>query len=81
MSDSEIECTPPNLRKVAEAALAKLLPPKSKKLYEKRYAEFKNWCSENKVAAATENVLIAYFEFQYSKGYKSSTLWSVSTIL
>jgi site-specific recombinase XerD len=50
-------------------------------VYEKEFANFEAWCRENKkVQNISENVLIAYFDMQ-SKTKKSSTLWSIYSML
>jgi hypothetical protein len=71
---------PPELREVAEGTLSNLLPTKSREVYEKEFANFEAWCRENKVQNISENVLIAYFDMQ-SKTKKSSTLWSIYSML
>lgn len=70
----EINCTPPELREVAEHTISELLPEKSKAAYDKEYQKFKCWCIENKASKISENVLLAYFQ-QESQSKKSSTLW------
>lgn len=85
MSDSDsddisLPCTPPELRSVVNVALSGLIPEKSKNQYEKCYTEFKNWCDRQKVAKISENILLAYL-LQKSKMVKSSTLWSIYSML
>jgi hypothetical protein len=79
--ENDQNCTPPELREVAEGTLSNLLPTKSREVYEKEFANFEAWCRENKkVQNISENVLIAYFDMQ-SKTKKSSTLWSIYSML
>lgn len=78
MSEEEISRTPPNLKAVAEGAVEKLLPSKSRTKYDKEYQKFQNWCSANKVTRLSENVVLAYFEKLSADGYKPSSLWTVS---
>lgn len=82
MDDSEynINCTPPELREIAEALTGNLLPNKSREVYEKKYEQFDTWCSQNNVKMISENILLAYFESE-SKTKKSSTLWSTYSML
>lgn len=82
MSDSEtsLSCTPPELRQIAENATSDLLPKKSREIYEKEFKNFDIWCTQNKVTSVSENILLAYFEIQ-SKKKKSSTLWSIYSML
>lgn len=76
----EFSCTPPEIREAALEAVEKLLPAKSKAVYDTKYSLFNSWCSENGVINVTENVLLAYFE-RLSKKNKSSTLWSTYSML
>jgi hypothetical protein len=62
--ENDQNCTPPELREVAEGTLSNLLPTKSREVYEKEFANFEAWCRENKVQSISENVLIAYFDMQ-----------------
>jgi site-specific recombinase XerD len=78
--ENDQNCTPPELREVAERTLSNLLPTKSREVYEKEFANFETWCRENKVQGISENVLIAYFDMQ-SKTKKSSTLRSIYSML
>jgi hypothetical protein len=68
-----LNCTPPEMRARAEEVMDKLLPEKSKRLYLKAYAAFKNWCSSKNVITVSENVLLAYFQ-HYANEKKASTL-------
>jgi hypothetical protein len=78
--ENDQNCTPPELREVAEGTLSNLLPTKSREVYEKEFPNFEAWCRENKVQNISDNVLIAYFDMQ-SKTKKSSTLWSIYSML
>lgn len=80
MSDSEIECTPPELREAAISAGKNLLPEKSGFRYEKCFKEFKNWCDIKNVKNCTENVVLAYFN-EKSQNRKPSTLWATYSML
>lgn len=77
MSDSEIDS---DIENGAEAALATLVPGKSKKLYEETYKKFDSWCAEKNVGHITEKVVLAYFS-KLSSIYKPSTLWSNYSML
>ncbi|KAJ8979160.1 hypothetical protein NQ317_006352 [Molorchus minor] len=48
--------------------------------YEKCYSEFKDWCDKQNVKTMSENILLAYL-MQQSKVVKSSTLWSIYSML
>jgi tRNA 2-selenouridine synthase SelU len=66
--------------KTIEEAAAKiaenLLPQKSRKIYEKCYQEFCDWCLMKKVDEIhSESVLLVYFA-KKAKHFKASTLWS-----
>lgn len=51
------------------------LPSKSKKLYEKAYVDFMQWCNGKGVTNYTENVLLSHF-LEMSEVYKASSLCS-----
>jgi hypothetical protein len=55
-------CTPPELASIAANAVSKLLPEKSRDIYNKVYDNFTEWCKENNVVGEhyTENVVLAY---------------------
>lgn len=76
-SDSEFEFTPPH---IAKNIVLNLLPEKSKEKYNKQYKIFCDWCETKKIAKFTENVLLVYF-MEKSKTIKSSTLWSIYSML
>ncbi|KAF2879539.1 hypothetical protein ILUMI_26623, partial [Ignelater luminosus] len=67
--------TPPDIILAAREATANLLPSKSKKIYEKAYADFMQWCDRKGVSNYTENVLLTHFS-EVSEIYKASSLWS-----
>lgn len=73
-SEEFLQCTPPEIRALAENTMNNLLPAKSREIYEKNYAQFENWRKENKITTLSENILLAYFELRRQK-YKSSSLW------
>lgn len=78
--DEELSCTPPEIREIAQISISNLIPTKSKHVYDKQYIKFEKWCREKKVTKITENALLAYFELQ-RHNYKSSTLWSMYSML
>jgi hypothetical protein len=47
MSNSEIECTPPELRELAKKLTLNLVFEKSKLRYQKTYKDFRDWCESN----------------------------------
>lgn len=57
-----------------EAAQEKIIPPKSKQLYEKEYDKFCEWQSANNVTGCNEKIFMAYLS-ELSKVYKPSSLW------
>lgn len=69
-----------DIEESAALAVQSLLPVKSKDKYENAYRQFDDWCKERQVKVITEEVLLAYFE-QKSRVYKSSTLWSLYSML
>lgn len=80
-SDTDLICTPPELRAVAEKAEEGLLPVKSRVRYEKAYKSFKIWCVENGVRnVGSETVILAYFS-KMAESKKGSTLWSTYSML
>lgn len=75
-SDEEQELsTPPEITKQAQLAVDNLLPVKSKKLYEKTYAQFMDWRSTKNTTSFSEDVVIVYFE-ELSSTKKASSLWT-----
>uniref|UniRef100_A0A6P7FIG9 Uncharacterized protein LOC114330684 n=1 Tax=Diabrotica virgifera virgifera TaxID=50390 RepID=A0A6P7FIG9_DIAVI len=77
-SDSEIENTPPELREQANSL--SLLPSTSREKYETTYKQFMDWKKKYKTKSFSENIIMAYFE-ELSKSRKSSTLWSIYSML
>ncbi|KAJ8941202.1 hypothetical protein NQ317_013184 [Molorchus minor] len=55
MSDSEFECTPPEVRVAAERATEGIIPEKSRERYENTYELYSKWCvaKANKSKAST----------------------------
>lgn len=78
-SDSDLECTPPDLKKAAQRASISILPQKSQQKYLKEYENFKAWCNSKGASKVTENVVLAYFEEHSQK--KASTLWAKHSML
>lgn len=64
----------------AEAALAGLLPTKSKPLYEGAYKRFEDWRLKKKVQEINEKCMLAYFS-QEMAHLKPSTKWSHYSML
>lgn len=69
-----------DIEESAALAVQCLLPVKSKEKYENAYRQFEDWCNVKRVKETTEEVLLAYFE-QKSRVYRSSTLWSIYSML
>jgi hypothetical protein len=57
---------PENILKEANLLREKLLSVKSKAAYEKVYSSFCYWRENNKVSAATEEVILAYLDEKVS---------------
>lgn len=72
--------TPAHIEEVAESVIENLLPSKSGNRYWKEYEIFIKWCEENSISVYNEYVMLAYFE-NISKKLKSSTLWSIFSML
>ncbi|RZC33183.1 hypothetical protein BDFB_014663, partial [Asbolus verrucosus] len=72
--------TPAHIKETAEKVINNLLPEKSADRYLKEYEQFIKWCDENDVTTINEYVLLAYFELK-AKNFKSSTLWSIFSML
>lgn len=79
-SDDDVPLTPPEVREAARNVEINLLPEKSKKIYEDRYCRFMDYRKNKNIGSFSENVLIAYFA-ELSQKLKSSTLWSVYSML
>ena len=70
------------IREEAAIASSKIIPQKSKTVYNKEFKEFVAWC-ENKnvdVNALEENILLAYF-LNVSKRVASSLAWTKYSML
>lgn len=80
MSDSEFECTPPEVRVAAERVTEGIIPEKSRERYENTYELYSKWCVAKGVKHTSETVLLAYF-CEMSKQSKASTLWSRYSML
>jgi integrase len=80
--EQDLQCTPPDVKAIADDACTTLIPARSRDQYEKAHGAFVNWCSKNKVVDGhyTESVLLAYIS-ELSKRYASSTLWSIFSML
>lgn len=79
--NEDLDCKPLDLLEAANIeSVNNLIPNKSKSQYENAYKEFKSWCMKSKVNKITENILLAFFE-EKSKNVKSSTLWSLYSMI
>ncbi|KAJ8909414.1 hypothetical protein NQ315_002852 [Exocentrus adspersus] len=78
MSDTESD-VPSDIEEAAQRALSTVIPTKSKLRYDGAYTKFTTWCEDKKVKQINEKVLLAYF--QGKKNMKSSTLWSLYSML
>ncbi|KAB0797682.1 hypothetical protein PPYR_08675 [Photinus pyralis] len=78
-SDSLI-CTPEEISEKAKEVTLQLLPNKSKKKYDIQYDLFMKWCATKHVKRYSESVVLAYLS-ELSAKYKSSTLWSIHSML
>lgn len=79
MSDSDSE-SDMDIDFAAEEAMGRLLPIKSKHLYEKTFNEFKDWCTKKKIVDINEKALLVYFNKEMEKKSPSST-WSKYSML
>lgn len=64
----------------AQLATLNLLPEKSKKEYERQFAEFNCWREKRGVKSITEDVLLAYF-YNAEKKFAASSLWTKYSML
>lgn len=80
MSENEFEFTPPEISEKAAEVSNNLLPATSRERYLDAYEKFQEWRRINKVSSLSENIFLVYFE-EISKKYKSSTLWSIYSML
>lgn len=79
-SNLDINCTPPEIKEVAERTRLNLLPKLSKNKYENEYITYKKWKDDNHVKQTSENVILAYFD-KLSTLKAPSTLWSIYSML
>lgn len=75
MSDSEFSLTPLELIEAAQVASRKLLPAKSRKIYETAYSRFMEWKMKKTCSSFPETVLLAYFS-ELAQQQKPSIVWS-----
>ncbi|KAJ8914177.1 hypothetical protein NQ315_015950 [Exocentrus adspersus] len=73
---------PAEIKQEAQEATLRLLPAKSKRLYEKEMVEFDNWRKKRGLGegAITEEVLLAYF-FNVEKHFAASSMWTKYSML
>ncbi|KAJ8942465.1 hypothetical protein NQ318_017757 [Aromia moschata] len=74
MSDSEFSLTPPELVE-AKVTSQKLLPAKSRKIYQTAYSRLMEWKMKKTCSSFSETVLLAYFS-ELAQQQKPSTVWS-----
>lgn len=74
-SDCELSCTPPELVHAAKEASLKILPGKSRGIYDNAYSRFMEWQAKKKSSSFSETVLLAYFS-EMAQKMKPSTVWS-----
>lgn len=79
-SSDSFSCTPEEISEKAREVTLNLLPDKSKKKYNMQYDLFIKWCSTKNVKRYSESVLLTYLS-ELSQKYKSSTLWSIHSML
>ncbi|KAJ8912151.1 hypothetical protein NQ315_006115 [Exocentrus adspersus] len=73
---------PAEIKQEAQEATLRLLPAKSKRVYEKEMVEFDNWRKKRSLGegAITEEVLLAYF-FNVEKHFAASSMWTKYSML
>ncbi|KAJ8912458.1 hypothetical protein NQ315_002824, partial [Exocentrus adspersus] len=73
---------PAEIKQEAQEATLRLLPAKSKRVYEKEMVEFDNWRKKRGLGerAITEEVLLAYF-FNVQKHFAASSMWTKYSML
>lgn len=73
---------PAEIQQEAQEATLRLLPKKSKSVYEKELVEFDNWRKSRRVGkeAITEEVLLSYF-FYVKKRFAASSMWTKYSML
>jgi hypothetical protein len=72
--------TPPEVTERANAAIATIIPGKSKIQNERAYIQFREWCTTKNVVRISEKVLLAYLDEKSAK-LKPPTLWSTFSML
>ena len=79
--EDDERCTPADVKEQAASAIAGLLPDASRVRYERAYATYLAWCSEQDVSNnASESALLACFSGLRGR-YASSSLWSIYSML
>ncbi|KAJ8910396.1 hypothetical protein NQ315_010457 [Exocentrus adspersus] len=73
---------PAEIKQEAQEATLRLLPAKSKRVYEKEMVEFDNWRKKRGLGkgAITEEVLLSYF-FNVKKNFAASLMWTKYSML
>ncbi|KAJ8975752.1 hypothetical protein NQ317_008107, partial [Molorchus minor] len=64
----------------ANTACLNLLSDKFRQIYLKQYESFMEWCKTRKAKNLNEEVFLVYF-LEKAKSFKSSTLWSIYSML
>jgi hypothetical protein len=77
--DSESD-TPPEVTERANAAIAIIIPGKSKIQNERAYIQFREWYTTKNVVRISEKMLLAYLDEKSAK-LKPPTLWSTFSML
>jgi hypothetical protein len=70
----------PEVTERANAAIATIIPGKSKIQNERAYIQFREWCTIKNVVRISEKVLLAYLDEKTAK-LKPPTLWSTFSML
>ncbi|KAF2895723.1 hypothetical protein ILUMI_10447 [Ignelater luminosus] len=71
---------PPDISNAVNNTTLKLIPEKSRQIYDLAYSKFKQWCENKKIREITEDVLLRYFS-EIAGKLKSSSLWSRYSML
>lgn len=82
MEAPEISLTPPELKEIASKARERLVPTKSKPIYDQTLAKFKTWCAQHKVPENyfSEGTILAYAK-TLAETMRPSTVWSKISML
>ncbi|KAJ8918175.1 hypothetical protein NQ315_014041 [Exocentrus adspersus] len=84
VANAESFSIPAEIKQEAQEATLRLLPAKSKRVYEKKMVEFDNdnWRKKRSLGegAITEEVLLAYF-FNVEKHFAASSMWTKYSML